>query len=68
MNALIADDEAVARKGLRVMLAREADVVIVGEASTGEDTERLVRKTAPDVVILDIQMPRRTGRGRRHSA
>lgn len=43
------------------MLAREADVVIVGEAATGEDTERLVRETAPDVLILDIQMPRKTG-------
>jgi two-component system LytT family response regulator len=61
MKVLLADDEAVARKGLRTMLAREADVVIVGEAATGEDTERLVRETAPDVLILDIQMPRKTG-------
>jgi len=61
MNVLIADDEAVARQGLRAMLAREGDVVIVGESSTGEDTERLVRETTPDVLILDIQMPRKTG-------
>jgi len=61
MRVLIADDEAVARKGLRALLSAEPDVTIVGEAATGEDTEALVRDTDPDVLILDIQMPQRTG-------
>ncbi|HEX5577581.1 MAG TPA: LytTR family DNA-binding domain-containing protein [Gemmatimonadaceae bacterium] len=61
MRVLIADDEAVARKGLRALLSAEPDVTIVGEAATGEDTEALVRDTDPDVLILDIQMPQKTG-------
>jgi two-component system, LytTR family, response regulator len=61
VKILIADDEAVARKGLRTLLAREADVVIAGEAATGEETERLVREIAPDVLILDIRMPQKSG-------
>jgi len=61
VRVLIADDEPVARKGLRTLLAREADVAIVGEAATGEETEALLRSTDADVVILDIQMPQKSG-------
>ena len=61
MRVLIADDEAVARKGLRTLLASEPDVTIAGEASTGEETEALLRSTGADVLILDIQMPQKSG-------
>ncbi len=61
MRVLIADDEAVARKGLRALLAAEPDVRIVGEASTGEETEALLRSVEADVLILDIQMPQKSG-------
>jgi two-component system LytT family response regulator len=61
MRVLIADDEPMARRGLRDLLAREADVTIVGEASSGEETERLVRDTHADVLVLDIQMPQKSG-------
>ena len=61
MRVLIADDEPVARKGLRALLAGEPDVTIVGEAATGEETEALLRSTDPDVLILDIQMPQKSG-------
>ena len=61
MRVLIADDEPVARKGLRALLAAEPDVVVVGEAATGEETEALLRSADPDVLILDIQMPQKTG-------
>ena len=61
MRVLIADDEAVARKGLRALLASEPDVSIVGEAATGEETEALLRAVDADVLILDIQMPQKSG-------
>ena len=51
MRVLIADDEPVARKGLRALLAKESDVEIVGEATTGEETQALVQSTAPDVLF-----------------
>ena len=61
MRVLIADDEAVARKGLRAVLASEPDLTIVGEATTGEETEELLRSVEADVLILDIQMPQKSG-------
>ena len=61
MRVLIADDEAVARKGLRALLSTEPGLTIVGEAATGEETEALARETSPDVLILDIQMPQKSG-------
>lgn len=61
MRVLIADDEAAARKGLRALLASEPDVAIVGEASSGEEIETLLRSVDADVLILDIQMPQKSG-------
>jgi two-component system LytT family response regulator len=61
VRVLIADDEPAARKGLRSLLASEPDVSVVGEATTGEETEALLRSTGADVLILDIQMPQKSG-------
>ena len=61
MRVVIGDDEAVARKGLRTLLAREPDVVIIGEASSGQETEQLLREHLVDVLLLDIQMPLKNG-------
>ena len=61
MRVVLADDEAIARKGLRALLASEPDVAIVGEAATGEETEALLRSSDADVLILDIQMPQKSG-------
>jgi two-component system LytT family response regulator len=61
VRVLIADDEPVARRGLRTLLAAEPDVVIAGEAGDGEETERLLRTDDIDVLILDIQMPQKSG-------
>ncbi|MFY9826612.1 MAG: response regulator [Thermoanaerobaculia bacterium] len=63
IRALIADDEAPARRKLRELLAREADFEIAGEAADGVEAVELIRATAPDVVFLDIQMPRLDGFG-----
>jgi two-component system LytT family response regulator len=61
MRVVIADDEAVARQGLRDLLSREPGVEIVGEAGDGESLIGLIGETRPDVVLLDINMPKGSG-------
>jgi two-component system LytT family response regulator len=63
IRALIADDEAPARRKLRELLAREADVEVVGEACDGAEAVAAIRSAGPDVVFLDIRMPRLDGFG-----
>jgi two-component system LytT family response regulator len=58
---VIVDDEPIARRELRRLLAEHADVEIVGEAGGASEAERAVETLGPDVLFLDIQMPRRTG-------
>lgn len=57
MRTVIVDDEPLAREGLRMMLARHADVELVGEASGGRDGLALVERLAPDLLLVDVQMP-----------
>jgi two-component system LytT family response regulator len=61
IQALIADDEALARRKLRDFLASDPDVEIVGEAATGPETVHLVRERSPQVVFLDVAMPGQNG-------
>ncbi|MBW8901325.1 MAG: response regulator, partial [Massilia sp.] len=61
MRALIVDDEELARRLVREFLAPHADVEIVGECENGLDAVRQIGALAPDLVFLDIQMPRLTG-------
>ena len=63
IRALIADDEAPARRKLRELLRREADFEIVGEAADGVEAVAAIRAAPPDVIFLDIQMPRLDGFG-----
>jgi two-component system LytT family response regulator len=60
-RAIIVDDERVARLGLRAMLARHAEVEVVGEASSGVEAAAAIGSKRPDLVFLDIQMPDRDG-------
>ncbi len=53
----IADDHAVFRNGLRVLLERESDIEVVGETGNGFDTIRAVAETELDVLLLDVAMP-----------
>jgi two-component system LytT family response regulator len=57
MRTLIVDDEPLARDGIRMHLAREADVEIVGEAADGVQAVEAIRALRPDLVFLDVQMP-----------
>ncbi len=57
IRILLADDHIVVRDGLRVLLERQPDFEIVGEAADGIEAVRLSEDTTPDVVLMDIAMP-----------
>lgn len=57
----IADDEATVRAGLRMLIEAEPDLDVVGEAADGIEAVELVERTAPDVVLMDVRMPRLDG-------
>ncbi len=61
IRVLVIDDHAVVRSGLRHVLDAEADIETVGEAGTAEEGVRAAHDLAPDVVLLDIVMPGRSG-------
>jgi two-component system, NarL family, response regulator DevR len=61
IRLLIVDDHAIVRLGLRSLLADEADIEIVAEAGSAEEAMLQVKNSNPDVVILDIQLPGRSG-------
>ena len=63
MRALIADDEALARRRLRQFLAEVPDVEVVGECEDGRRAVALVKSAAPDLLFLDVQMPLLDGFG-----
>lgn len=61
MRALIVDDEPIAREGLRTLLAAESDIEVIGECRNGREAIKAIREQAPDLVFLDVQMPRLGG-------
>ncbi|MCB9076164.1 MAG: response regulator transcription factor [Anaerolineaceae bacterium] len=61
IRIVLADDHAVLRAGLRVLLNAEPDMVVVGEAGDGESCVAIAVKLQPDLVLLDINMPHTNG-------
>jgi two-component system, NarL family, invasion response regulator UvrY len=61
IRLLIADDHAVVRRGLKQILTAEPDMDVIGEAADGEELLALARQVRPDMFIIDITMPRRSG-------
>ena len=61
IRVLLADDHMVVREGLRALLAAAEDVEIVGEASDGWEAVRLAKTTAPEVIVMDLAMPKPDG-------
>ena len=61
IRILLADDHAAMREGLRALLENEDDFEVVATAGDGRESVRLTEETRPDVVIMDITMPRMTG-------
>lgn len=57
VRVLVVDDDAMVRAGLRMVLSADSDIEIVGEAADGRDALRQARNLAPDVVLIDLQMP-----------
>jgi NarL family two-component system response regulator LiaR len=58
---LIADDHAMLREGMRNLLSQEKDFDVVGEAANGEEAVRLAKELKPDIVIMDVVMPKMNG-------
>jgi DNA-binding NarL/FixJ family response regulator len=57
IRVLLVDDHALVRTGFRMILGREADIEIVGEAASAEEGLQLARALKPDVVLMDLQLP-----------
>ena len=61
IRIVLADDHAVVRDGLRVLLEAQSDIEVVGDAANGREAMRLTQQLHPDVVVMDIAMPELNG-------
>ena len=61
VRVLLADDQALVRAGFRMILEAQDDLEVVGEAADGEQAKALAAREQPDVVLMDIRMPRLDG-------
>jgi len=61
LTVLLADDHKLLRSGLKLLLQRNPDLLVVGEAADGEETLRLFEQLEPDILLLDLSMPNMDG-------
>lgn len=61
IRLVLVDDQPSVRQGLRMRLTVEPDITVVGEASNGREAMILVQQLAPDIVLMDVQMPEMDG-------
>ena len=61
IRVVIAEDHNLVRQGIRVLLEKSGEVQVVAEAATGEEAVRLAKEHQPDVIVLDLSMPRLDG-------
>jgi DNA-binding NarL/FixJ family response regulator len=61
LRVLIVDDHALFRRGLQMVLKQEDDIEVVGEAGDGSDAVNKAQESMPDVILMDVRMPRRSG-------
>src|SRR5262245_35786218 len=61
IRVVLTDDHPVVRSGIRQLLEKASDIVVVGEAGDGAGTLRLVNELSPDVLLLDMELPGETG-------
>lgn len=61
IHIVLAEDQAIIRQGLRYIIDAQPDMTVVAEAVDGEDVLQKVRQTTPDLVLMDIRMPKRNG-------
>ncbi len=57
IKLLLVDDQSIVRQGLRMRLLMEPDIVVVGEAGSGEQAIELAHVLTPDIVLMDVEMP-----------
>ena len=61
LRVMVVDDHALFRRGLEMVLSAEDDLMLVGEASDGEEAVEKAQELMPDVVLMDVRMPKRSG-------
>ena len=61
LSIVLADDHTILREGLRALLAADSNFEIVGEARDGREAVRCVEKLGPDLLLMDLSMPRMSG-------